>query len=816
MAETKPLKMFLSYSRKDREYLDELRAHLANLRDEGWIEDWHDNEVQAGEDWQKEILSQFEAAEVILLLISADFNNSQFCRKIEMKRAVERHQEGTAVVVPVIVRPVEALPQEIQHLQCLPDPKKPIDIYESRDVAYAEVVAALRKRLQKLRSPSPVAATTDDASQAERLVLPPGDRAEVLEVRCEFEPLGDGYRLTVHVGFEHSQSVTVRDTVRLGESERLQLADGSQVTLSQIARAIDAGRWQPAAWFDEAAQLAIGRKLFDETVGRIDAVARREAVDLRIETDDQHLRRLPWPLLNRRGIFLMHEAWTTSLTLRAGTLPTATLPTRPEILVIAPDPYPDRPTDGADHANDLRTLLREADQALGLPDRFVEVRTWDELQQTLAERSFDVVYFYGHAVEQSGAARLVFVSADGGTADLRPVVEFAQLLRKMNPRPVLLYVNSKLGDTGHLLGVGNQLGSFLPCVIANRVAARHAVARKQACSFFREVIVNAVPPGQAVMELQNDLSREETEGVDPAWYTPVLYANYSRWSHDLPRDPIRERIHPNWRWLVDRKNQYGTTTQRLRDIVQRQIKKRALAIIAYGEPGNGLTYFRDRIRGFVHGSVGIGGNVYQPSWPPYQPRDSDGAALRDRAFQQIIQTCGRPTLRELAREFRQGVAGAKALTVFNHAIVSSPKILNSQRLFGYLRWWNHQLATEIDDQDLFFLFAFFFEVPGPDAKARFEEKIKAARREAELGPIDVELLLPLTEIDEHDLLQFIDDYGLFLPPKKHAEVADQIIRKSGGRYEQAIDLLDFVVRDQYDKLLDQHQPEEPQNDQEDW
>ena len=59
-------------------------------------------------------------------------------------------------------------------------------------------------------------------------------------------------------------------------------------------------------------------------------------------------------------------------------------------------------------------------------------------------------------------------------------------------------------------------------------------------------------------------------------------------------------------------------------------------------------------------------------------RDDREVALRNRSFLQIIETCGQPTLRELAREFRQGVAGNKALTVFNHPIVSRPEILNSK------------------------------------------------------------------------------------------------------------------------------------------
>jgi hypothetical protein len=251
--------------------------------------------------------------------------------------------------------------------------------------------------------------------------------------------------------------------------------------------------------------------------------------------------------------------------------------------------------------------------------------------------------------------------------------------------------------------------------------------------------------------------------------------------------------------------------------VNRQIKKRALAIIAHGGPGNGVVHFQKRIRGFVHESVGVGGNTYQPSWPAYHARDETELALRDRSFLHIIESCGRPTLPELARDFRQGVVGSKALTVFNHAIVSRPEILNSRRLFEYLEWWDHQLKTEMDDHHLFFLYALYFEVGGAAAGTKkFRDRIKAARRRVQLQHIDVELLLPLTEIDEDDLLQFIDDHGLFIPQARRWETAEYIIQQTGGEYEKAVRLLELIVQEQYHKLPGKSQPEQQADSSDDW
>lgn len=47
----------------------------------------------------KEIFAELEAADIVLLVISASFLASHFCYHREMKRALERHNAGAARVV---------------------------------------------------------------------------------------------------------------------------------------------------------------------------------------------------------------------------------------------------------------------------------------------------------------------------------------------------------------------------------------------------------------------------------------------------------------------------------------------------------------------------------------------------------------------------------------------------------------------------------------------------------------------------------------------------------------------------------------------
>ena len=46
-----PVRIFISYSHKDEKLREQLNAHLAPLKNERVIDDWHDRRIIAGEEW---------------------------------------------------------------------------------------------------------------------------------------------------------------------------------------------------------------------------------------------------------------------------------------------------------------------------------------------------------------------------------------------------------------------------------------------------------------------------------------------------------------------------------------------------------------------------------------------------------------------------------------------------------------------------------------------------------------------------------------------------------------------------------------------
>src|SRR5262249_20771238 len=88
----KPAKVFCSYAHADEKFRSQLEKHLALSIQQDVIHVWHDRQIQPGTDWKQEIDKNLEEADVVLLLVSADFMASKYCTGIEMKRALDRQQ----------------------------------------------------------------------------------------------------------------------------------------------------------------------------------------------------------------------------------------------------------------------------------------------------------------------------------------------------------------------------------------------------------------------------------------------------------------------------------------------------------------------------------------------------------------------------------------------------------------------------------------------------------------------------------------------------------------------------------------------------
>lgn len=138
--------VFFSYSHKDEELRDELAKQLRTLERNGVISGWHDRKILPGDEWDRQIKDNLNSAQIILLLVSADFIDSDYCHDVEIARAMERHKADEARVIPVILRPCLWNITPLGELQALPKNAAPVTdtrIWPNQDAAFFDIAKGI-------------------------------------------------------------------------------------------------------------------------------------------------------------------------------------------------------------------------------------------------------------------------------------------------------------------------------------------------------------------------------------------------------------------------------------------------------------------------------------------------------------------------------------------------------------------------------------------------------------------------------------------------------------------------------------------------
>lgn len=131
----KPIEIFFSYAHEDEALMDQVRRQLVIFDRLNIIRKWHDRMIPPGSEWKGQIDTRLLQAQIILLFISPDFFESDYCYNIEMKEALSRHNSGQARIIPIILRPCHWQTSPLSHIQVLPADGKPVTTWDNRDEA---------------------------------------------------------------------------------------------------------------------------------------------------------------------------------------------------------------------------------------------------------------------------------------------------------------------------------------------------------------------------------------------------------------------------------------------------------------------------------------------------------------------------------------------------------------------------------------------------------------------------------------------------------------------------------------------------------
>ena len=150
-------KIFISYSHKDKEFVDRLLVHLKPLAKLYNITSWNDSKIKPGSKWKDEIENNLESSDAVIALLSADFLASEFVMDYEYPKMIKKVAEKGALLLIILAGPCEYHGFEIGDYQMINTIDNTLQDNQSDDRGaeqeriFVKCVRALKEHLGAIR-----------------------------------------------------------------------------------------------------------------------------------------------------------------------------------------------------------------------------------------------------------------------------------------------------------------------------------------------------------------------------------------------------------------------------------------------------------------------------------------------------------------------------------------------------------------------------------------------------------------------------------------------------------------------------------------
>ncbi len=139
-------KLFISYSSKDQAFKEEFETHSVMLRRLGLVESWDMGMIKPNDAWDAKVQAALDAADIVVMLLSSNFLNSEYIWDKEFLTTLGRWQRGECKIAAVVLSKCGWRDTLLKDIQLI-SKGRVIDEAANRNTAWYEAVEDLKRML---------------------------------------------------------------------------------------------------------------------------------------------------------------------------------------------------------------------------------------------------------------------------------------------------------------------------------------------------------------------------------------------------------------------------------------------------------------------------------------------------------------------------------------------------------------------------------------------------------------------------------------------------------------------------------------------
>ena len=365
--------------------------------------------------------------------------------------------------------------------------------------------------------------------------------------------------------------------------------------------------------------------------------------------------------------------------------------------------------------------------------------------------------------------------ADGVDWDLTALTSALQ-----HQPPKLLILEGAAQPRGGLLRLAARLARHVPCVVVAGDPDLATGARLVQGQFER-----GLPPAEAARAVEADQSRPSTDWIRVLGGTsaprPAADERFARWFAD-----------DGWRRRLDRRKQTASAMYELARIGRSDATRagerrdRGLVLVWHGQAASGLVRFLHRIEWELQHEQGVPCALVGMEWPqhPFSTEFDEQVRLR------LGAAPGEPDFAAaVAREVPDAPWSAMVLHFDALSPALGPERVSADVLARCVQWWRRKVVASSPARVVPVLALPLLD-PSGDLQRALLERLEGWR--TELRPARALGLDALSDVTTGDIVDHIEEYRLIDEQDAWQPVADEIMARTSGAYEDTIHLIEQI------------------------